>query len=320
LHKTGTTSIQWALTHSRPLLERNGILFPLAGVPKNAPYGQHLLAWSLIKRPDYVPVLEEQRASLNAQDADRLWDSLKAEIARGAPAKTILSSEEFDVLDAEEIAELGARLTDFDVYPILFLRNYADFLESSYRTAVVYSGCKVTADEYAAEQRTRLDFAQLVKDWSTIAAQGRINVLNYDDPSVRRDSLVNFLKCVDLDLGTIFPHARQNQNESVSAYVCELARFLRLEGVDEQSIGRWIERVSELPARPAGAARYSNMSPDLRASLDSRYAEELQILRATPPALAGHLVGAWGSLPSREVTHIRHVADALLALGWRIAD
>src|SRR5262249_43515211 len=94
----------------------------------------------------------------------------------------------------------------------------------------------------------------------------------------------------------------------------ELARFLRLSGVDEKSVGRWIQRVSKLPADRTEAARYSNMSPELRTSLNARYEEELHRLH-DDSALAKQLLGAWASPPPCEVILIRNVSDALLALG-----
>jgi hypothetical protein len=193
LHKTGTTSIQWALTFSRDSLREVGFLYPQTGAPDWARFGQHLLAWSVVERTNYLPPFNGNCAAFDDEMREDLWSRLYREIDHSDTQNVVLSSEEFDILTGSEIRKLGSRLAPYDVTPILFLRNYADLLESSYRTSVVYSGYRHDIRTFAAGQRTRLDYADLIRDWQKIAANGNAVVVNYDDKNVRKDSVATFL-------------------------------------------------------------------------------------------------------------------------------
>lgn len=315
LHKTGTTSIQLALTKSRPQLRQAGVLYPLAGVPKWAPFGHHLLAWSMATRPEYVPYFNSNRASFTAEQRDRLWADLHDEIGSAGCPRVALSSEEFDMLDGGEIAALGARLAPYDVTPIIFIRNYVDLIESSFRTSVVHSSYLKDASAFASNQRTRLDFIDMIRDWSSIAVDGNALVMSYDDPAISRDSVAVFLDAVGIGADILRAQDPTFQNESLPAYLCEIARFMRAKGAPEAHIRDWIEQMRRVAVATPPTAKYSCLPENVRMDLESRYANEVARL-AADPAIAVMVRGELGRRrrPGPVVT-VDNILQALLALG-----
>jgi hypothetical protein len=92
-HKTGTTSIQWALNRHREALERRGFLYPRAGVPAEHD-GHHNIGWELYGG-----------AAFRAEHGST--DDLLEEI-RASERDVVLSSELFGVA-----AHNPARFTSF---------------------------------------------------------------------------------------------------------------------------------------------------------------------------------------------------------------
>lgn len=315
LHKTGTTSIQLALTKSRQELRQSGVLYPLAGVPEWARFGHHLLAWSMVTRPEYMPYFNGNRASFTAEQREQLWADLHDEIGSANGVRTILSSEEFDSLDAGEIAALGARLAPYDVTPIIFIRNYVDLIESSFRTSVVHSNYVKDASAFASNQRTRLDFVGMIRDWSSIAVGGETLVMSYDDPAIGRDSIAVFLDAVGIKAELLPSQARSFQNESLPAYLCEIVRFMRSKGTPEAPIRDWIEQMRRVAVAKPPTAKYLCMPDPVRQDLESRYADEVARLEGDP-AISGMLRGKLARTPRPgTVVVVDNIVQALLALG-----
>jgi hypothetical protein len=271
-HKTGTTSIQVTLTRSRERLRAAGILYPQTGVPPQFPYGHHLLPWSLTRVNPVLPI------SFDPQSAHDLWAELIAEIERSACPLVVLSSEEFDRLDAAAIRAAGAALSGYDVVPVVFVRNHAELIESMFRTHVVALGYTAPIARFAAEEAPRLDCADMVRDWGAVAAAGTALVIPYDDEAVRRDSVAAFLAAAGIDEGVLEPGARGRANPSLPAFVCETVRYLRGAGADEAELQRWLAWIGGLEFGSAANARFVCMPPALRDALNDRYAAEARKL------------------------------------------
>jgi hypothetical protein len=127
-HKTGTTSLQMALSRHSASLQRHNYLYPRTGRPPGAADGHHNIAWELSGdrrfRPEYGAVAD-----------------LLAEV-RDSDQDVILSSEDFEcsVLDPcgfEAFVRL-LRANHFAIRVIVYLRNQVDYAESLYQTMLPF--------------------------------------------------------------------------------------------------------------------------------------------------------------------------------------
>lgn len=282
-HKTGTTSIQVALTRSRDRLRGAGVLYPQTGVPPQFPYGHHLLPWSLTRVNPVLPI------SFDPQSAHDLWAELIGEIERSACPVVVLSSEEFDRLDAAAIRAAAGALGAYDIVPVVFVRNHAELIESMFRTHVVALGYTAPIARFAAEEAPRLDCAAMVRDWGAVAAAGAVLVIPYDDEAVRRDSVAAFLAAAGIDEGVLDSDAHVRTNQSMPAFVCETVRYLRGTGSDEAQLQRWLAWIGGLDFGSAANARFVCMPPALRAALNDRYAAEARQLGLPATAMPERL-------------------------------
>jgi hypothetical protein len=307
-HKTGSTSIQVALTNAREELRAAGILYPLSGVPEAFPYGHHLLAWSLRDRPQAAHFID-------ADARQELWRSVCDEIEASSASVVIFSSEEFDRLSFEEINLLARRLTEYQITPVIFLRNHADLIESMYRTYVIHMGYSSSIARFAVEESPRLDFANMLRDWAAIASQDAV-VLSYEDESIRSDSVATFLGAIDV--GDYLPAENRSirVNDSVPAFVVETARYLQQQAFEEGQMRRWISDVRRI-AFGTTCARFSCMPDWLRNDLDQRFRIEAAAI-VSDVSLKGCLRGTLDMrpLPYRRVV-ITNPLQAMCELGYR---
>lgn len=235
LHKTGTTAVQHGLIRNRAALMESGFHYPMTLGPSLIPeqniFGHHMVAWSLYRRKHYLPAFAQIR------DRDEVRDILRLEIARAE--NTILSSEAFDCLTLEEIQDLKSML-GCEIVPVIFLRQFAELMESAYRTTVMHSQHIGTADEFVTRQRTRLDYLQLAKDWLSVS-NGQVILLDYDDPDVRSDALGAFLAAIGTDIETA--PQETSLNRSFPAHVCELVRLMKANGCSQADALKWARQM-----------------------------------------------------------------------------
>lgn len=275
-HKTGTTSIQHGLDRVREALPVQGILYPKAGCPTYAKLGHHLLPWSLKKQPLAVPEFRGQREVFSDARRDELWCALRTEIDNSRCSVVILSSEEFDTLTDEEIAELGQRLAGYDLVPVMFVRNLADFVESMFRTSVLVHGTTDNAEDFVRSIRSRLDIAAFSKAVAALSADGALRLVDYDDPSRCANAIQAFLEAADLPRDLLKAQV-ERENESFAAFLIELLRHIQIEGAGEERFRWLVDRFGEMRFGPA-AKRYRCLSADLNAKLLQRYAGEIATL------------------------------------------
>jgi len=327
-HKTGTTSIQGALSDLRDHFAKSGVLYPSTGCPEWAPLGHHLLPWSVLTRPETAPTLLGRRAEFPPGEADRLWERLHDEIAGSEADTVIISSEEFDVLNAAEIAALSTRLERYDVMPVLFTRRTSALVESNYRTEVIHLGYSRSIRDFACEGRARTDVQGLVRDWRALAADGQLIVLSYDDPEVRRDAVRSFFKAVGLDViadaapppPPTTPYHQLRKNQSLPAFVCEVTRYLRQLQTPEDKILAFLDQLRDGRLLAEAGEKSTCLPPDLGEALDAIYAADVAALKEDPET-AGMLHGAFDMDPYRPRGEwLDGPAAALLALGREIAS
>lgn len=315
LHKTGTTSIQVALGHARSQLAKHGFLYPTIGCPEWAPFGQHLLPWSLFQRDHYLPIVHNRRARFDDPQRHSLWEKLKAEIEASGAENVVISSEEFDVFSAGEIDALGHHLHEYTIVPVIFLRNFSDLVESSYRTSIVYSQFEGDISSFSANMRTRLDYHVMLHDWRRIAADGVVRILSYDDPCISTNSLETLLTTVGLN-STIDANAAKRVNESTPAFICEIVRFFRSKNVGEPSVDAFIKQFRPVLFKANSVKKYTCLPPALEAELDARYRDEVARLTSDPTLT---VTGRLGRDAAEEKSEpINNIVTALLAVAREI--
>lgn len=175
VHKTGTTTIQSALSVSFDSLRKSGILYPVSGRPKHLSDCHHSLAWALRR---------ERGVSMDE------WCQLKREIENSGLSRIVISSEEFVFLNQKEILKLKDQLRNFKVYVIFYLRNPLDFLQSYYKELVkrnMYSGS--FRRFLTSRQVDYVQFFSLIEKWSSVFSTSMIQVRSYDE-AIRRGSVV----------------------------------------------------------------------------------------------------------------------------------
>lgn len=308
-HKTGTTSIQVEFAARRKELLSQGVLYPSSGCPEVSRFGHHMLPWSVIERPNMMPMFKGKTAHFSKIQQKEVWKTLLAEIQDSNCHTIVVSSEEFDALNRSEIRRALDYLEDFIVIPVLFVRNTADLMESSFRTSVVYSGDTRTIHEYCRNQRARLDYSEVISDWTALN-QGQAGiVLNFDDPVVRRDVVQAFIE--NALVGLDFASRTRNENESVPTHLVEIARFMRNKGLNEERVQSWIAamRKSNADEKPIPTTL---IDLELRTELNQAYKAEFSNLVATHHMEPFDIHSTLER--KRSVFVIRTIVDALLCL------
>lgn len=222
---------------------------------------------------------------------DELWRELAYEIVASPAPVVILSSEEFDRLDQAEISSVAQRLHDHDIVPVIFLRNHADLIETMFRTHVVHLGYAASIQRFAAEEAPRLDFANMARDWMTVARPGAGIIMSYEDGSIRRDSVAAFRNAVELDADCLGGDQPVFVNTSAPAFVCEMVRHLRDQHADEVHVRQWIDEVLRVDFGSGAGSGYVCMPRELSAVLQRRFEAETTAI-ASDAGLRDRLRGA----------------------------
>ena len=151
-HRTGTTSLQIALSAHFQALQDYHYLYPLSGRPPEAPHGQHNLAWEVSGDHRF------QKGSGGIED-------LLKEIS-GTTHNVILSSEDFgcSIHHFENFTEFIRRLQShrFEIKLLVYFRNQIDYARSLY-FALLHYGFDRPFDDFLDEILARGQCAW--RDW-----------------------------------------------------------------------------------------------------------------------------------------------------------
>ena len=238
------------------------------------PYGHHLVPWSYAQQDGFIPAAGVQALSREIDEVSHI-ELLKTELKLTSAETIFLSSEEFDILDRSEFAAFRADFSEYEFYPVLFLRNLPDLLMSMYQTSVVYSGYRHGLTHFCDNQRSRLDISDFVSD--LIAVFGRCSVVNFDAPHIRKDSY-RALSLIDEFPAALDLAQAERSNESHPAYVVELCRLLNNSALDSSVAAKFL---ASLPTGKSDSA-YTLYEDELEVWLLERYKHEvLNILQET---------------------------------------
>lgn len=270
-HKTGSTAIQVYLYKNRENLKEKGVLYPTSACPENAIFGHHILPWSFVTRENYLPSIKGSNESRKA-DYKLELKKLKDEINSSECDKIIISSEELDILNLEEIRSIFDYFKEYDVHPVIYLRDIADFLQSSYQTAVTYSGYHGEFSDFVNNQRSRLDYHNFIKEINSFSPN-KCTVLNYSHDNIKKNLIENFCNLVGIDYDNNDSYSGSEQNSSLNLNTIELIRYYNGKGVDYKYTSKIFPLLYKLPK-----SNISLFHPDELKKLHKRYKDEIKLI------------------------------------------
>lgn len=307
LHKTGTTTLQQYLaTHTYGLF-CVGALYPCTGRHPLAST-QHALLASGFFAPDLPGGVFGLKAAV---DVDLVTRALLHEIELAGLPTVILSSEEFSRFDAGVVREFARAFADFDIVPVVFLRNLVDAFEAYYGTFIRYTDSALPPDP---DRMMPVDLLDPFRAWADVAADGQITVLDYD-ASVSGDSVQDFCEALGL-VGPSLPDSSTmpRLNPSLPPSWTALARELREIGIADKHIAGLVDQLGSVPVRE----RQTVLSARVREQLQERYEKIHRELRT-----AEHVrwIGtSEAPRPSVEAIEVIGLTGAVLALGRALAS
>ncbi|MEO0564513.1 MAG: sulfotransferase domain-containing protein, partial [Chloroflexota bacterium] len=173
LHKTGTTSIQQSIRLNEEALTDLGFYIPEAG--RVGVDGIHYgIAWSLMS------------GHINHKTYRGAYLELVDEIDKCDQEQVVVSSEDFCILDDEEVIKLRDYLDPVtDVRVMIYLRNPADWIISRWNQ-LIKQGMEVKGiDAYAQSFCLTLTQGQIYEDvvnrWARAFGDTAITIKLYDD-------------------------------------------------------------------------------------------------------------------------------------------
>jgi hypothetical protein len=266
-HKTGTTSLQLAMSRLAPDFRSRGYLYASTGRPAEGPHGHHNLAWEMTGDWRF------------RREHGTLGDLLR-EIA-SAPMHVVLSSEDFESC-VEHVDKLSGfverlRAQDLRVTLVIYIRNQIDYATSLYATLLNF-GLAQPFEAFAHEIVRSGRFAW--REWvfafdydralGTLERLGGIQVVarSYDAVS-ERGLFADFFEILGLDPATL------EHDPDLRAYRRPLLSDL-LKAFVQNRQGRALDRiegavVDELCRAVSGSALA--VSPRLRAEMADAFRE-----------------------------------------------
>lgn len=208
LHKTGTSSIQAFLRKNKPALMERGWLYPRTGWTAG---GHHNLAYELLGRKRF------------SEAAGRLSE-LAGEIA-GAP-NAVLSSEEFEFLELDEVRRLKAALDGREARIVVYLRRQDELIGSTYAQQVKMGARMKPFEEYARASlyNPRFDFSQLLARWGGVFGADALDVAVVSGQTEGQRLYDDFLARLGLNDAHDLPRPAKRLNESPTAAEIEILR------------------------------------------------------------------------------------------------
>ena len=227
-HKTGTTAVQkFSADHTKELIKL-GIFYPYISRPAiaNISIGQHLLPWYLTNHPvpdDYYGQYADKKESI--------FPSLIAAIKSSECEKIILSSEEFDRLNFEQVKILKDYFEELDVKIIIYLRRKDSYLETMYQTNVVHGEESRNIVDALKNMDIPLDYFEFVKKWQDIFGEKNVYIYFYcKDILKANDIIIDFYDHLGVDVEEMVKKSATNNRINASIpfqYVTMIANMRR---------------------------------------------------------------------------------------------
>lgn len=235
-HKTGTTAIQVFSAKNSDYLKENDCLYVETGRPvreNRKLVGHHLLPWYLIKHN--VPKSYYGKYEKNIE---HLFSDLVDEIKTSKYNHILISSEEFDKLNSEEIEALKKYFADFEVFIIIYLRRKDSYIESMYQTDVVYNSFNKTIYEFMNETKIPLKYFDFVNKWQKVFGTKNVTVNVYCKKLLKDENVVvDFFNHLGIEVAHKISKGKPSKvNASIPFQYVSLIALLRKLGSDKKII------------------------------------------------------------------------------------
>lgn len=181
LHKTGSTYIQKVLAENRALLRSFDVDYPDLGA--EFLFGHHNVAWSLI--PNH--------ALQNTEDftLDQMLDYIDESTAK----RFIISSEDFDFLQPDQVSKLKRLLFDYDVKIVMYVRNPMNALYSHWQESVKHGDVRPLRDyaEQLLANPQPLDYCRIADIWATVFGSQAMSFIIYENLAADNTDIALYL-------------------------------------------------------------------------------------------------------------------------------
>jgi len=314
MYKTGTTSIQYFLTANTQTLYDLGILYPSTGRHPRAHVQHALIAEAFFPET----ILGGDFALDNPVDGPLIIKALLHEISLSNISNVVISSESLCVLPPEGVEKFGEAFKDFDIVPIVYIRNFCDLADASYQTKIMHNASTRSFQELGfLEWGSSMDLVTMCRNWAGIAHNKKIIVQCYDDPD-HKNSVKSFAKHVGIDLRrTDNSQIETSFNHSVSATHVIIRRDLINAGIDLKHVEGLLFQLSKLPIEE----KQTMVPPSARKELTEAYVKQLKALAesdfVTGLNVKPEMLNADGKT---DKVFIPNLAQAVFALGRALAN
>lgn len=266
LHKTGTTSLQKALYDNRAELARQGLLYPLTGIPDNpAHWGHHDLAYALRDR----------------EKAEEIWSKLRGEADNTGHNRVVISSEElgllpFPLLPGPKPYQIIAQaFKGWEIRLICYLRPQAEMITSVYNHHVKSVGEYGHILDFIARIAGRLDYHHYLNVAAAGLGQEAIFVRRYQKARmVEGDIIADMAAQIGLDLNKKFKRPVKPLNRGLTPAGLE-AMLEANRRYQDQPAALSAERRRILARHSASTfQKYDLLGPDVRRAIDALYRQQ----------------------------------------------
>jgi hypothetical protein len=209
-HKTGTSSLQWALAGASEALKDSGVLYLASGRKALA---HHEVALALTRKRRQEAPTESRQFIAEFQEA-------MAKEAAGWQGKVLLSSEAFQNAVPAWVGEV---FRPSRTQVVVYLREQVDYLVSSYLQAVHARAIVDTLADFS--ERSHIDYRVFLKKWSDVYGRAQINARVYARDQLLEGSIVSdFRQTCGIAVG--LAENPRDQNPSIGGALLEIKRIL----------------------------------------------------------------------------------------------
>ncbi len=271
LFKTGTTSVQYFLNSNMYHLFEQGFYYPATGRHPRAHVQHTLISDAFMK----VPSSRGDFAFANGVNSKIVTDMVLHEMDIANRQTNIISSESLCLLDQAGVERFGEVFHDYDIRPIVYLRNMVDLADASYQTQVMSNAAPKSPkveDSGFFSWPTALDIFGRCKRWASISGTGKIITRDYEQsksPGIVHD----FCQVVGIDVSkTEKTYLNSTLNKSVP-----MSRVLLRHKLSSLNLNP--AEFEEMILAESVDAAGSYIPPQLQIDMHASYVDQLARLR-----------------------------------------
>ncbi len=181
LHKTGSTYIQKVCADNRAHLRSLGLAYPELGA--EFLFGHHNVAWSLM--PGHA------LRNTDSFSLPQLLDWMD----QCETQRFLISSEDFDFLQPDQISKLHYLLADYDVKVVMYVRNPMTALYSYWQESVKHGDArpfKAYCEQILIDSQP-VDYCKIASRWVKTFGRDALSIVIYDNLVASQIDIVLYL-------------------------------------------------------------------------------------------------------------------------------